>query len=341
MAIKTIGVCFLAFVLQSKAQEADYKLQWHEDRAISIAIEGSIPNLKVKRKGASQHIIGKLGISTEKTTFKPIVPFTNGLQYHVLDSRDTLFSFIPDLDQFDHPEVLNIFPLSDTIPENLLKFYFAFTEKMEVGKVYEHLSLYAGSEKVEGPFIKLSPELWNARGDILTVWIDPGRIKRDLGPNRKFGPVLEEGRTYKLVLEKSFRSSAGQPMISNATKEFLVSSRDVQKPQINELTYQLPEKGTKDLLNVLFSDAMDFSLVSKIQIYRDGLPIKGSWKMIADRQLTFWPEVKWLPGSYRIEIDSDAEDLAGNNFNRLFDVDLMQQQETSNSEVVSIFFEIN
>ena len=42
-----------------------------------------------------------------------------------------------------------------------------------------------------GTFLDLQPELWNAEGTVLTLWLDPGRIKRDLIPNKELGIPLK------------------------------------------------------------------------------------------------------------------------------------------------------
>ena len=42
--------------------------------------------------------------------------------------------------------------------------------------------------------------------------------------------------------------------------------------------------------------------------------------------IMFTPSIPWKPGQYFLEAESRLEDNAGNNLNRLFDMDLMQQQ---------------
>ncbi|MCH8812825.1 MAG: hypothetical protein IID07_13425, partial [Gemmatimonadetes bacterium] len=48
------------------------------------------------------------------------------------------------------------------------------------------------------------------------------------------------------------------------------------------------------------------------------------WRLTLDRP--------WEAGSYKIDVDADLEDLAGNNLAHLFDVDLRQDVRLSNVE---------
>ena len=109
--------------------------------------------------------------------------------------------------------VTRVAPSGDKLPENLLKFYLHFSSPMGRGEVYDRVRLLRDDGKaVDFPFLRLGEELWDPTGTRLTLLIDPGRIKRGLKPREQFGPVLEAGRTYTLVIDPSWaRRRRGRP----------------------------------------------------------------------------------------------------------------------------------
>ena len=54
------------------------------------------------------------------------------------------------------------------------------------------------TQKEEDIFLTLETELWNADHTELTLWLDPGRIKKDLIPNQKLGIPIKNGNSYEL-----------------------------------------------------------------------------------------------------------------------------------------------
>src|SRR5262249_51585849 len=97
--------------------------------------------------------------------------------------------------------VTTVYPTADRLPENALRFYLQFSAPMRHGDIYRFITLLdAGGKPVESPFLEIDQELWDPEGKRLTLFIDPGRIKRGLKPREDLGPVLEEGKRYTLVI---------------------------------------------------------------------------------------------------------------------------------------------
>ena len=70
---------------------------------------------------------------------------------------------------------------------------------MARGDVYKHISLIrADGSRVPSAFLNLSWNFWDVGQQRLTVLLDPGRIKRGVGPNLKAGPPLAENEAYTL-----------------------------------------------------------------------------------------------------------------------------------------------
>ena len=106
-----------------------------------------------------------------------------------------------------------VYPTADRLPENQLKFYVVFSAPMARGGVYRHINLLDERGKaVDLPFLELDQELWDKSAQRLTVFCDPGRIKRGLKPREEFGPVLVEGKRYTLVIDTGLEDANGNPL---------------------------------------------------------------------------------------------------------------------------------
>ena len=83
---------------------------------------------------------------------------------------------------------------------------------MSRGEAYRHLTLMDISTKkpVHAPFLELEEELWSPDGKRFTLLVDPGRIKRGLKPREMFGPVLEAGKSYELIVDREWTDVAGK-----------------------------------------------------------------------------------------------------------------------------------
>src|SRR5262249_32867051 len=123
--------------------------------------------------------------------------------------------------------VSQVYPSSDTLPENLLKFYIHFTAPMSRGNIYDHIHLRDESGKeVELPFLEIDEELWDPTMTRLTLFIDPGRIKRGVRPLEEVGPSLEAGKSYTLVIGREWRDGVGNPLKQGFEKAFKVAPPD-------------------------------------------------------------------------------------------------------------------
>ena len=93
---------------------------------------------------------------------------------------------------------------------------------MAQGDAYRHLSLVGvDGSLVPSPFLNLSWELWDREQKRLTVLLDPGRIKRGVGPNLEAGPPLIEGETYTLRVGPGLRDARGRVLTDTFEKTFV------------------------------------------------------------------------------------------------------------------------
>jgi len=66
----------------------------------------------------------------------------------------------------------------------------------------------SAGKTVELPFLEIDEELWNPQMTRLTLFIDPGRIKRGVQPLEEIGPVLENGKHYALIIDAAWQDSS-------------------------------------------------------------------------------------------------------------------------------------
>lgn len=240
--------------------------------------------------------------------------------------------------------VSRVSPAASVVPENLLKFYVHFSAPMSRGHIYDHIHLLdAKGREVELPFLEIDEELWNPEMTRLTLFLDPGRIKRGVRPLEEIGPSLVSGQRYTLVIAKEWRDATGRPLKVGYSKVFEVGPADREAPDPKRWTIHAPRTGTKEALTVAFTEPMDDGLARRvIRVERGGEngSHRGRVELAGDdRQWLFLPDEPWSSGEYRLLIGSTLEDLAGNNPGKTFEVDLFDGiQRRVTHEVIAVPF---
>lgn len=345
--ILLIFFCFITVVgCSEKGNIKPTYIYDDSDRVIAIQFNNrkDISKFKVVLKGKTTAILGKFTDSNTKTTFSPIIPFSAGESYEIRKDTNLIAQFsIPEVHTDARPTLEHIYPSSNKVPENLLKMYFAFSEPMqEVGNILDFISIVNTNENVRKEvFLKLESELWNKEHTTLTLWLDPGRIKTDLIPNKEKGLPILNGNRYSLTVRKELKSAKGIMMASNYVKNFEVIARDDKKPNINQWKLQLPKKNTAQELSINLNEILDaFLLLETISIYFKDQELKGDFSLSnAETLLHFKPHQSWQAGEYKIIVPCILEDLAGNNLNRLFDTKVhAESNERTESSYKSISF---
>lgn len=225
--------------------------------------------------------------------------------------------------------VAAVYPNNDVLPENLLKFYVHFSRPMSRGDAYEHVHLLdERGKKVEAPFLELGEELWDPRQTRLTLLIDPGRIKRGLKPREEVGPVLEEGKSYTLVVDADWPDADGERLAESFRLKFRAGPTDTTPPDPAKWDVHPPR--ASDKLVVASNEPLDHALFERLLsvIGPDGQRVLGAAKVNARAsRWEFVPEQPWRAGDYRLLIDAELEDLAGNSIGRPFEVDRFEKVE--------------
>lgn len=241
--------------------------------------------------------------------------------------------------------VAAVYPSTDRLPENQLKFYLHFSAPMSQGEAYEHIHLFHSSgREVDYPFLKLGEELWNPAGTRFTLFIDPGRIKRGLKPREEVGPVLEAGNGYTLVIDADWLDAAGNPLVETHRKSFQVGSPDEQVLDVKAWRLDPPRAATKAPLVLRFPEPLDHAMLGRVLVVTDAAGNAVAGRITVSRQETHWqftPERPWAAGDYTIVIDTTLEDLAGNSIGQPFEVDVVRVIERRiEARTVSIPFPV-
>lgn len=329
--IKYALVFFCGLLLCGCAREprvAIQQLEYEDDRAVGVTFTTAmdVEDLRVFVGHESEiSVIGLIVSEGNRHRFTPVVPFTPGQTYS-LRERDTvvLASFaIPEPDDLSAAQLLAIYPQVDTVPQNLLKVYLEFAQPMQrLGNALDHITVTDQTDGVTvQPFLRLESELWNAEGTLLTLWLDPGRIKTDLIPNREQGLPLTAGHTYRLDIDPQWKSERGAALGRPYTQTWAVGQRDDRQPEFKQWLLQVVGAAGGEPLEIDFGEPMDAFLARETLQVQDGLGrVQGTYELRAQQSLLrFLPERPWQGGEIKLQIESRLEDLAGNNLQGPFD----------------------
>ncbi|MEO8171799.1 MAG: hypothetical protein ABI581_01905 [Sediminibacterium sp.] len=328
-----------------RQQPSDVTVIWENDKAKAIRfpskwIEGitkdeldkyvKVSLLKDTNRTA---ILGDYQLGND-IVFEPLIPFTPGSVYviFVKDKKAGEIS-IPPADSHDAPRIVASYPQQDTVPENLLKIYLRFSHPMMENRSADYITLVRnGTDTLHGAFLDLQPELWNEDRTVITVWLDPGRIKRDLQPNLKFGAPLEKSAKYQLIVSKRWKDTQGRELTKDYNWSFVTGSRDSISPDPAKWKMILPKAATKESLTIEMNETLDhFLLMESFRVTnKNGLTVQGLFETTGkDKNITFTPSEAWPAGNYKVMIASRLEDLSGNNLNRPFERDITKTKEPS------------
>lgn len=278
-------------------------------------------------------IVGNWTQDADNIYFCPLIPFSKNLTYQARFPKLPYFTFKPvPLKNYTLTKLTHIYPSVTQLPENTLKMYLHFSAPMSDGSAYNYLQLIAtNGDTIEMPFLDLKPLLWNEDRTRLTLWFDPGRVKRALLRHKKLGAPLVAGKEYSLHISKNWKDVNGYSLAEGYSKKIEIIAADRRMPSPKDWTIvTAPRANTKMPIIVSFGEALDHALATKsLRVYtKKGKLVKGTITLSnQEREWAFTPLNNWQANPYRIQIKAVLEDLAGNNLNRLFDTDLDKQNE--------------
>jgi hypothetical protein len=292
-----------------------------------VTITASAGQLSVRPKGG-QPLLGETEITGGTIRFTPQFPMLAGETYeaiftHPAGQQTTLEHTIPI--NAPAPEVTAVFPSTSRLPANHLKFYIHFSEPMERGNITRHFALIdrTTGKPVAQPFRET--ELWTEDGRRLTLWFHPGRQKTGVNLNLDLGPILQPNRRYELKISAQWKSQAGVALKNNFQKQFTTLAADRTQPNVKKWKLTAPDAHTRAPLQIKFPAPLDAVLLKNLITieHTNGRDVTGAIELSQNE--THWkfiPKNNWPAATFRVRVDWELEDLAGNNLARPFEVNL-------------------
>ncbi len=272
-------------------------------------------------------IAGGYDILSDRVRFIPRFTFDSGILFRaILDLRALGGAGLTEVRtlEFSFPrepgtvetKVSHVFPSSDVLPENLLRFYVRFSNPMRRGQAANNIEILDPDGRPAPDILYRAPvELWDPSMTCLTVLLDPGRLKRGVGPNRELGAPLQAGRRYTLAIGPHMIDAYGRPLYEAFNKSFCVSAA-VREPIAIEVWKTLPlMMGSHEPLELVFPRPLDWALLWQgLTVASDaGLALGG--RIDIHRGETRWrfiPDEPWQPGGYSVRVAPELEDICGN-----------------------------
>ena len=345
--ICSLAFFFLLALSACQKREENIELLWKDQRATGISIPRQLiqnfsaaatdPSIKVVLANSNKRaILGKFSSDNSALLFEPLIPLTPGLTYHILQNDQLIGQLLVPFNKNEKaPELLAIYPQLDTLPENLLKFYVHFSKPMRSGESLQFIHLLdKKQDTLRNVFLNLQPELWDTSSTVLTLWLDPGRIKRGLTLNRALGNPLKMNETYHLVISSAWKGQNGLKLAQTYRKTFVAGKRDDQAPDLKKWQLLVPEASTTAPLEIKTRETLDHYLLSESLgvVDQNNNLVKGKLSLDKkDQQVLFVPAKPWKAQRYRLQVDARLEDLSGNNLNRVFDRDITKSKSRTKS----------
>ena len=294
-----------------------------------------------RQREETQGILGTRYKDTSSTTFKPLVPFDLETPYTLVYNQQVFFFEIDGEDDQAPMVVTSVYPSARQVPTNVLKWYIEFSKPVNPVKIYEHIQFINQDGKpINRSILHLGAPLLSPDGTLLTIWIEPGRQKRMLGPNQHLGSVFEKAQHYTLQIANTLKDARGLPIVASVNHSFTTIEPDRTKPSIAKWQIGNVKARTKQPLEILCGEQLDYgSLVDAFSVSYNGQSVDGQLKYDSKmNSISFIPEVEWKQGEYTVNVGHQLEDLAGNNLRYLFDRAVEEGQDKVELEVEALTF---
>jgi hypothetical protein len=301
-------------------------------------------------------MLGAYSVADGAVRFTPAFPFDPGRDYIVTFDPARLPGGAPSLGALratvgeparhtvPSTTVARVFPSGDVVPENLLRVYIEFSGPMGRPSGIPHLKLLDETgEEIEGAFLPLDYEFWSPDHTRFTAFLDPGRVKDGILPNKEMGRALLPGRSVTLVISPEWRDQHGLPLKQEFRRVLRVGPPDTKPLDTASWRIQAPAAGGRDGVVVTFPEPLDHGLLMRaVGVTRGGQPVDGDIAVDqAETRWTFTPREPWRAGGYELLALDILEDVAGNQIGRAFEVDNFDTVDKSpNPQSIRLPFDV-
>ncbi len=220
------------------------------------------------------------------------------------------------------PNVIEIYPTTDSIPVNILRFYIQFSQPMQEMNILKHVRLTNQDGKnITGVFYENQYELWNQNRTKVTLVIDPGRVKTGLLANNTMGRAFDNGQYYTLNVDSLLLDFNDRNLARSHTKTFVAVGEDIIAPNQKTWSVSAPKPMSKQALHISFDDKIDhISAKTFIKVLHKNNEVTGDIELRnGEQEWYFYPKKEWKKGDYQILIHPALEDICANSLNQIFD----------------------
>ncbi len=274
-------------------------------------------------------LLGSYSIGATAVRFTPRFPLAAGVAYlarwHDGNLHIELRHEAPKPELPPSTTLRAVYPSVAEVPQNLLRIYLQFSAPMSEGRAKDHVRLVdASGRTVEGAFVAPERELWSPDGTRLTLFFDPGRIKRGVGPHNEVGPPLRPGESYRVEIDHELGDARGVPLVRDYFKRYTAVSPDRDQPN-TEAWHLEPPTRRDEAVRLTFPESLDHGLLHGLLFVIDasGNAIDGKTSVdLGETSWVFRPVEDWAAGTYSVRVPTLLEDLAGNSLRRPFEVAL-------------------
>jgi hypothetical protein len=299
-------------------------------RLLRVTVEG--PGADVD--GILPPMLGQYDRLADGMEFRPAFPFGKRSVYCArfdpqpmgdpgFSAALTLAFSLSNAECTEATDVTDIFPSSEELPENLLRFYVTFSGPMQRGHARTAITLVGPDGGAVPDVLYRAPtELWDRGMRRLTILLDPGRLKRGVGPNRTLGPPLQAGNIYTLVVGTQMADLAGRPLAHAVRKCFRATPAIREAIAADHWQIVPPEAGSRQQLTIAFPRPLDQALLPHALrvVSSAGRSIAGQINIGQNEtQWSLTPNCPWAGGAYHVEVDINMEDVCGNTLLAAFD----------------------
>jgi hypothetical protein len=306
---------------------------WSPGELAEVAQRVAVIPSEFAGTGSLQPMAGDVEVVGDAVCFTPRFPFSSGTTYAVLVGGVAAGTILrPAPLGAPSARVVAIRPAVATVPLNLLRIYVHFSAPMSEGWAARSVRARRADtdEILEGTFLHMEPELWDARRRRLTVFLDPGRIKRGLVPNEEAGYPLVDGIPIVVSVAAEFRDARGRPLRADAQRRYMVGPAVRTRMEPAAWSWRLPAAGSVEPLRLAFDRPLDSALLRRCIWITDATGARLDGRVSVGRNDRFWrfvPSSPWDTTPMSLVVDTRLEDLAGNSVARVFDRDLTRSED--------------
>ncbi len=248
------------------------------------------------------------------------------------DVQTLEFSFSRDT-RTAETKVCHVFPSGDVLPANLLRFCVRFSSPMRRGRARHNIQIYGSDGELALDALYQAPvELWDRNMTCLTILLDPGRLKRGLGPNQMLGPPLKAGQRYTLAIGTGMMDVQGRPLCEPFYKSFSVSEAVRASIGIENWRLSPPAAGNHDPLELTFPRPLDWAQLWRAitVVSETGQPLSGCIDIgLGETRWRFTPDKPWQARAHSVRVAPGLEDICGNTSYGPFDGPIRSADEVA------------